>query len=233
MAHTSSQANALTVSQLRKVYASPAGGHEVLKGVDLAVEPGQTVAIVGASGCGKSTLLNIIGSLDQPTSGTVRLGGLEVSSLEGDRLAEFRRRRVGFVFQDHHLLPQCTAIENVALPAVAAEDGAGGLRRAAELLARVGLKGREDDFPQRLSGGERQRVAVARALVNDPPLLLCDEPTGNLDRATAEPVAALFAELAAERSVMLIVVTHNLELARRFSRCLELRDGRLQPADRA
>jgi len=229
MTDASTEAGVLRVSQLCKTYSSPAGPHGVLSGVDLGVEPGETVAIVGASGCGKSTLLNIIGSLDRPTSGTVRLGGVDVAALEGDRLAEFRRKRVGFVFQDHHLLPQCTAIENVALPTVASNDAVNGLRRAADLLSRVGLEGRENDFPQQLSGGERQRVAVARALVNDPSLLLCDEPTGNLDRATASPVADLFCEVAAERHVMLIVVTHNLELARRFSRCLELRDGRLSP----
>jgi len=229
MANAASEAVALKVSRLCKTYSSPAGQHSVLKGVELRVEPGETVAIVGASGCGKSTLLNIIGSLDRPTSGTVQLGDVDVAVLEDDRLAEFRRKRVGFVFQDHHLLPQCTVIENVALPTVASNDAVDGVRRAADLLARVGLAGRENDFPQWLSGGERQRVAVARALVNNPPLLLCDEPTGNLDRATAAPVADLFCEVAAERHVMLIVVTHNLELARRFSRCLELRDGCLSP----
>jgi len=220
----------LAVDRLSKTYQSPGGGNEVLKGVDLAIRPGETVAIVGASGCGKSTLLNIVGSLDSPTAGTVRLGELEVTSLTGDRLADYRRHRVGFVFQDHHLLPQCTAHENVALPTIAAGSGRAGMDRAGQLLERVGLGDRGGDFPQRLSGGERQRVAIARALVNDPQLVLCDEPTGNLDRLTAESVAALFTELAAERKVMLLIVTHNLELAGRFSRRLELRDGLLHAA---
>jgi len=226
-------AAALVVSGLSKTYQSPAGANEVLKGLDLEIRPGQTVAIVGASGCGKSTLLNIVGSLDSPTTGTVRLGELEVTSLAGDRLAEYRRHKVGFVFQDHHLLPQCTALENVALPTIAAHtgrtagSGRAGMDRSGQLLERVGLGNRGDDFPQELSGGQRQRVAIARALVNDPQLVLCDEPTGNLDRLTAESVAALFNELAAERKVMLLIVTHNLELAGRFSRRLELRDGLL------
>lgn len=220
----------LTVDRVWKTYESPAGANDVLKGVDLAIEPGQTVAIVGASGCGKSTLLNIVGSLDRPTSGTVRLGDLDITRLAGDELADYRRHKVGFVFQDHHLLPQCTALENVALPTIAAGSGRAGMDRAGQLLGRVGLGDRGGDFPQKLSGGERQRVAIARALVNEPPLVLCDEPTGNLDRLTAESVAALFAELAAERNVMLMIVTHNLELAGRFSRRLELRDGVLHDA---
>ena len=165
-----------------------------------------------------------------------------MTALEGTALADFRSRRVGFVFQDHHLLPQCSAIENVLLPTLAlppsSRDGAGAtlrssdssLRstsRARELLERVGLKDRLHSFPAQLSGGERQRVAVARALVNGPPLLLCDEPTGNLDPETSAEVGALFLELARERGAMLIVVTHNLEFARLFGRCLELRAGAL------
>jgi len=210
-------------------HVSAAGSREVLRGLSFSARPGETVAVIGASGSGKSTLLNIIGSLDAPTSGAVRLGELDVTALSGDALAEYRRHRVGFVFQDHHLLPQCTALENVALPSLAARDARAGLERARTLLARVGLDGRQNDFPQRLSGGERQRVAIARALVNAPQLVLCDEPTGNLDRATAQEVAALFVELAAEHGAMFIVVTHNLELAQRFSRRLELRDGLLRP----
>jgi lipoprotein-releasing system ATP-binding protein len=152
-----------------------------------------------------------------------------VTALEGDELADFRSRRVGFVFQDHHLLPQCSAIENVLLPTLAAPPSArDGSDRARELLERVGLKDRLHSFPAQLSGGERQCVAIARALVNGPPLLLCDEPTGNLDPETSAEAGALFLELARERGVMLIVVTHNLEFARLFGRCLELRAGTLR-----
>jgi len=223
----------LHVDDVHKVYRSPAGDNAVLRGVSLDVAPGETVAIVGASGCGKSTLLNIIGSLDAPTSGAVRLGDVMVTDLDGDRLADYRRRSVGFVFQDHHLLPQCTVLENVLLPALAAGRAEAAADRACELLQRVGLAGRENDFPQYLSGGERQRVAIARALVNDPPLVLCDEPTGNLDRNTSQAVAALFVELARRRNAMMLVVTHNLDLAANFSRRSELRDGVLHPcADR-
>jgi lipoprotein-releasing system ATP-binding protein len=196
--------------------------------VSFALAPSETLAIVGYSGTGKSTLLNIVGSLDHPTAGSVRLGDTDVTQLAGAALAEFRSRRVGFVFQDHHLLPQCTALENVALPTLAAGRAAIGTELATDLLQRVGLADRLHSRPAQLSGGERQRVAIARALVNDPPLLLADEPTGNLDPDTSRRIGALFAELAAERSAMLIVVTHNLELAGQFGRCLELRDGVLR-----
>jgi lipoprotein-releasing system ATP-binding protein len=216
-------AQALVLDGVRKAYATDAGPNEVLRGVSLEVRPGETVAIVGVSGSGKSTLLNIIGSLDRATTGRVTLGELDVTALEGAALADYRRRQVGFVFQDHHLLPQCTVLENVLLPTLAA--GRAVPVEARELLRRVGLEGRENDFPPHLSGGERQRVAIARALVNGPPLVLCDEPTGNLDRRTGEAVAELFVELAGQRQVMLLVVTHNLDLAARFSRRLELRDG--------
>jgi len=226
-----SDAPVLCIDDLHKTYRSPAGDNAVLGGVSLEVAPGQTLAIVGASGCGKSTLLNIVGSLDAPTSGSVRLGDVVVTALDGDRLAEYRRRSVGFVFQDHHLLPQCTVRENVLLPALAAGRAEAAAGRASELLQRVDLAGRENDFPQHLSGGERQRVAIARALVNDPPLVLCDEPTGNLDRDTMQSVAALFVELARERDTMMLIVTHNLELAAHFSRCSELRGGALRPCD--
>jgi lipoprotein-releasing system ATP-binding protein len=219
----------LVLDGVRKAYATDAGPNEVLRGVSLEVTPGETVAIVGVSGSGKSTLLNIIGSLDQATAGRVTLGELEVTALEGATLADYRRRQVGFVFQDHHLLPQCTVLENVLLPTLPTPAaGRAAPAEAEELLRRVGLAGRENDFPQHLSGGERQRVAIARALVNGPPLMLCDEPTGNLDRQTGEAVADLFIELARQRQVMLLVVTHNLDLAGRFSRRLELRDGLLQ-----
>ena len=220
----------LTVEHVRKEYDSSAGILLVLKDISLALAPGETLAITGASGSGKSTLLNIVGSLDKPTSGSVLLGEIAVTGLAGAALAGFRSRHVGFVFQDHHLLPQCTALENVMLPTLAA-SGRGRASHAEALLERVGLGDRMHAFPPQLSGGERQRVAIARALVNGPPLLLCDEPTGNLDRKTGEQVGVLFKELATERDAMLIVVTHNLEFARRFSRCAELRDGVLQSRD--
>ncbi len=221
-------AKRLVLDGVRKAYATDAGPNEVLRGVSLEVRPGETVAIVGVSGSGKSTLLNIIGSLDRATAGRVTLGEMDVTALEGAALADYRRRQVGFVFQDHHLLPQCTVLENVLLPTLPmAAAGRAGPAEAEELLRRVGFAGRENDFPQHLSGGERQRVAIARALVNGPPLVLCDEPTGNLDRRTGEAVADLFVELAGQRQVMMLVVTHNLDLAGRFSRRLELRDGML------
>jgi lipoprotein-releasing system ATP-binding protein len=226
----------LTVRSLRKEYDSAAGPLRVLQDVSFDLVPGGTLAVIGPSGAGKSTLLNIIGSLDKPTSGSVRLGETEVTALEGAALAHFRGRGVGFVFQEHHLLPQCSALENVLLPTLAAKERGGFfprgrrgvLDRGKDLLGRVGLGDRLDSFPVQLSGGERQRVAIARALVNGPPLLLCDEPTGNLDHESAAEVGALFLELARERGVMLVVVTHNLEFARLFGRCLELRDGALR-----
>jgi len=217
----------LTVEHVRKEYESFAATRLVLKDISFTLASGEALVVTGASGSGKTTLLNVVGSLDEPTSGSVRLGEVAVTGLAGAELADFRSRQVGFVFQDHHLLPQCTALENVILPTLARpgkQDGS----RAEALLERVGLTDRVHAYPAQLSGGERQRVAVARALVNDPPLLLCDEPTGNLDRETGEQVIALFKELAAERDAMLIVVTHNLEFARRFSRCAELHDGVLQ-----
>ena len=215
----------LVVENVGKAFDTPSGSLVVLKGVSLELSAGGTLAVVGPSGAGKSTLLNIIGSLEKPTSGSVWLGDVEVTELAGDDLAGFRSQRVGFVFQDHHLLPQCTALENVMLPTLAVGSSDDPVERAAELLERVGLAQRADHFPAQLSGGERQRVAIARAMVNGAPLLLCDEPTGNLDRDTGEQVGDLFAELAEERDVMLIVVTHNLELAQRFSQLKELRNG--------
>jgi len=217
----------LSVENLTKEYPSPEGPVRVLSGVSFELSSGQSLVVTGPSGSGKSTLLNLIGSLDRPTSGHVRLGETDVASLTGDDLARFRSRSVGFVFQDHHLLPQCTALENVLIPTLA-EGAAGGGRSARDLLERVGLAERMHAFPAQLSGGERQRVAIARALINGPALLLCDEPTGNLDRETGRTVANLFLELAAENRVMLVVVTHNLEFAERFDRRMELRNGCLQ-----
>jgi len=207
----------------------------VLAGIDLDVRAGESLAIVGASGSGKSTLLNLIGTLDRPTAGRILLDGRDLATLSDDALARVRNREIGFVFQLHHLLPQCTALENVLLPAIA---GTGRLphgteERARRLLARVGLADRMHHFPGQLSGGERQRVAVVRALINAPRLLLADEPTGALDRRSAEALADLLVELNREERVALIVVTHAWPLARRMGRVLELRDGTLVPVTEA
>ncbi|HUW32704.1 MAG TPA: ABC transporter ATP-binding protein [Planctomycetota bacterium] len=220
-------AGTLAVNNLVKEYPAPGARLTVLAGVSLTASPGDTVAIIGPSGSGKSTLLNIIGTLDKPTTGTVTLCGEDVTRLTGRALSEFRARRVGFVFQDHHLLPQLTALENVLLPTIAAGGGGDTAGKAHGLLERLGVAGRADAFPAQMSGGERQRVAVARALINGARLLLCDEPTGNLDRDTGAEIGSLFLELAAQEAVTVIMVTHNLELALRFARCYELRGGRL------
>lgn len=220
-------ADTLVVDSIVKEYPAPDGRLPVLAGVSLTAGPGDTVAIIGPSGSGKSTLLNIIGTLDKPTAGTVTLGGVDVTRLAGRALSEFRARRVGFVFQDHHLLPQLTAMENVLLPTIAAGGGDDAAGRARALLERLGVAGRADAFPAQMSGGERQRVAVARAMINGARLLLCDEPTGNLDHDTGAAIGSLFLELAAQEGVTVIMVTHNMELARRFAICQELRGGRL------
>jgi len=226
----------LVLEGVRKEFPTPSGKLEILKGVSLEMAAGESASVVGPSGSGKSTLLNIIGSLDRPTGGTVSLDGRDVTSLTDDELAAYRARQVGFIFQDHHLLPQCTAVENVMLPTLAAGSGGGAgagggaAERALGLLERMGLAERTGSFPAQLSGGERQRVAVARSLINSPALLLCDEPTGSLDGAAAETVAAMLAELVEEKDLCLIVVTHNMELARRFGRVLTLDGGVLTEA---
>ncbi len=203
----------------------------ILHEVSCEVQPAETVAIVGPSGSGKSTLLNLIGGLDRPDGGTITLGDENVGQLEGKALAAFRATRVGFVFQDHHLLPQLTALENVLMPTLALDGTGDANERAEELLERVGLTGRRDAFPSQMSGGERQRVALARALINGAQLLLCDEPTGNLDRQTGANVISLLAELAAGHGVTVLMVTHNVAHAARLARCLELVDGTLTPLD--
>lgn len=220
---------ALVVEAVSKSFNTPAGRLQVLRDVNLQAWPGDTVAIVGPSGSGKSTLLNIIGSLDPPSSGTVTLGNTTVTSLRGRDLAQFRARRVGFIFQDHHLLPQLSAFENVLLPSLALHGSRRAERRARELLERMGVAPRAEAFPARLSGGERQRVAAARALVNGAGLLLCDEPTGNLDRESGANLVSLLIELAAQEGVIVLMVTHNEQQAARFERCLLLRDGALNP----
>jgi len=206
----------------------------VLDEVDLEIAVGELVAIVGPSGSGKSTLLNIIGTLDRATSGRVLLDGRELSQLDETQLAAVRNHEIGFVFQAHHLLPQCTVLENVLVPTLAARDSAlrdGAGERATQLLDRVGLGARVSHRPGQLSGGERQRVAVVRALINQPKLLLADEPTGALDRAAAQILADLLVQLNKGEGVTLIVVTHALDFAKRMSRVLELRDGALVPGD--
>jgi lipoprotein-releasing system ATP-binding protein len=202
----------------------------VLRGVDLDVDAGESVAIVGSSGCGKSTLLNVCGGLIAPSAGEVRFDGEDVARLDGARLARFRNERVGIVFQQHHLLPQCTALENVLVPTLVADAAS---RRSAEdrarsLLDAVGLSDRADHRPARLSGGECQRVAVARALIREPALVLADEPTGSLDGDSAERVADLLFRLVADRGAALLLVTHDDGLAARAGRSLRLRDGRLE-----
>ena len=220
--------NQLKVVDVTKEYPTRAEPLVVLRGVTCELSAGENLAILGPSGCGKSTLLYIIGTLDSPTSGSVTLGDQNPFELDEPRLAAFRNHQIGFIFQDHHLLPQCSALENVLVPTLAdGQPPATAIERGRMLLDRVGLAARLDHLPAELSGGERQRVAIARALVNRPALLLADEPTGNLDRATANTVARLLLELPAQEQTMLIVVTHSLELADMLSRRMELNDGKL------
>ena len=217
----------LELSGVVKSYRSPEGAEtRVLRGVDLTVAAGEAVAITGPSGCGKSTLLNIIATLDRATSGRVSIDGRDAGAMDEAALAELRAKVVGLVFQAHHLLPQCSVLENVLVPAAAARN-ADGEARGRALLERVGLGARLSHRPGQLSGGEAQRVAVVRALVNRPKLLLADEPTGSLDRENAEGLADLLLTLNKEEGVALILVTHSPELSRRAGRVLSLRDGLL------
>jgi len=203
----------------------------VLGGVDLQVESGEAVAIVGASGAGKSTLLHLLGALDRPTSGCVSLGGRDISELDGDELAQMRNGRVGFVFQFHHRLREFTALENVMMPCmIAGWRRRDAQARASELLMLVGLEERMSHRSTQLSGGEQQRVAVARALATEPPLLLADEPSGNLDTQTSEELHNLLFRLKESQDLGMVLVTHNRELAGRADRILELKDGRLHAA---
>jgi lipoprotein-releasing system ATP-binding protein len=218
----------IEVEALRKEYPAPAGPSVILSGASLTVGRGESVAIMGPSGSGKSTLLHILGTLDRPTAGRVTLDGQDPFSLPEAALADFRNRTIGFVFQDHVLLPQCTALENVLIPTLAAPgDRRAAAGRAGELLETVGLAERRDARPAELSGGERQRVAIARALINRPGILLCDEPTGNLDAATGERIGELFQAIRQAERVAMVVVTHNEAFARRFGRVLHLANGRL------
>jgi lipoprotein-releasing system ATP-binding protein len=221
----------LEAQGLRKQYRGGDGAMiEVLSGVDLAVARGEFVAIVGASGSGKSTLLHLLGALDTPSAGTVRLDGLAYDEQSPAALADIRNRKIGFVFQFHHLLREFSALENVMMPLlIAGEDEGRSRSRAEELLATVGLAGRMTHRPSQLSGGEQQRAAVARALATDPLVVLADEPSGNLDYANSERLHELFARLAREFETALVAVTHNRLLAGRADRVLSLEGGRLVP----
>ena len=216
----------VSVRNLSKVYEHGGVSLQVLNGVDLELAAGEMVAVVGASGVGKSTLLQILGTLDLPTSGTINFNGEELTKMNPTRLAEFRNRSIGFVFQFHHLLPEFSALENVMMPALIQGVAVGKARmRARDVLGRVGLSHRLTHRPSELSGGEQQRVALARALVLEPALLLADEPTGNLDRATGEAIHQLFLELNREHGSTLLVVTHNPELANLMPRRMRMVDG--------
>ena len=219
----------IELTSVVRVFAAAPGGPEVrvLEGVDLVVPPGETVAIVGPSGSGKSTLLNIIGALDRPTSGRVRVADCDLAAAGERELAALRNRELGFVFQLHHLLPQCTALENALIPTLAGAPDRHAESRARALLERVGLGSRVRHRPGQMSGGECQRVALVRALINRPRLLLADEPTGSLDRAAAEGLSDLLCELNRETGVTLVVATHSERLAARMQRKWLLREGRL------
>jgi lipoprotein-releasing system ATP-binding protein len=221
---------AVRASGVTKTYQDGVRRVEVLRGIDLAVEPGEMVAIVGPSGSGKSTLLHLLGALDRPDTGRVEVGGQSLAGLSGAGLAAFRNRTIGFVFQFHQLLPDFTALENVMLPGrIAGREPRGVLANARRLLEEVGLAERLDHFPNQLSGGERQRVALCRALALEPPLLLADEPTGNLDPASGDAVFQLLLDLQARHRTTGVLVTHNPEIAQRCTRILKLDGGVLQP----
>jgi lipoprotein-releasing system ATP-binding protein len=234
MAHNSAMAEpignhaALVVDKVSKEYPTPAKPLSVLRDVSFSLDRGNNLAVMGPSGSGKSTLLAILGALEEPTSGSVHLDGSSPFSLDEASLAAFRNRQIGFVFQDHHLLPQCTVLENVLVPMLAEGAAtAADAERARELLDRVGLAGRLDHRPAEISGGERQRAAIARALIRKPTLLLADEPTGDLDRSTAQSVSELLLELQKQEQTMLVVVTHSNQLAKLMNRKMELDGGAL------
>ncbi|WP_145348550.1 ABC transporter ATP-binding protein [Rosistilla ulvae] len=224
----------LVVEQVCKEYETRTDPLVVLRDVSLQLAAGENAAIIGPSGSGKSTLLHILGSLDRPTSGSVKLDGVDPYALDEEAIARFRNERIGFIFQEHHLLPQLSVIENVLVPSLAhGKPSAARVQRAGELLDRVGLSGRLEHRPSELSGGERERVAVARALLCEPTLVLADEPTGNLDRNTAETVGRLLVDLQKQENAMLIVVTHSMQLADLMQQRYELIDGGLQAVDRS
>jgi lipoprotein-releasing system ATP-binding protein len=221
----------LIVDHISKSYPTPRGELRILADVSLSLDRGAAIAVMGPSGSGKSTLLYILGALEPPSSGTVTLDGTNPFTLNDRKQAAFRNRQIGFVFQDHSLLPQCSVLENVLSPTLVAEADERGaaedVRRASSLLAQVGLADRLEHRPAELSGGEKQRAALARALIRNPVLLLCDEPTGNLDRAAADTVADLLLQLHASRQTILVVVTHSAALAERLPVRYEMVEGAL------
>ena len=226
----SNDTSLLQLKDISREFPSAEGGAplKVLRGLSMDVARGESIAIVGPSGCGKSTLLNLIGTLDQPTDGAIAFDGRDLIALNDDELALLRNREMGFIFQNHHLLSQCTVMENVLVPTLAhGRATADDEERARHLLNRVGLGERLSHRPGQLSGGERQRVAVVRALINQPQLLLADEPTGALDQTTADQLGQLLVELNAEKNVTLITVTHSEKLAARMTRTVELKDGQI------
>ena len=214
----------LTVENISKEYPAPRGTLNILFKISFSLARGEAVSIMGPSGSGKSTLLYILGALEPPTSGTVTLDGQNPFQLKARELAAFRNNEIGFIFQDHCLLPQCSVIENVLTPTLVSKTNENESERAQALLEQVGLVDRLEHRPAELSGGEKQRVALARALIMKPQLLLCDEPTGNLDQKSADAVASLLVELHQRQQTILVVVTHNAELASRFPRRFQLRD---------
>jgi lipoprotein-releasing system ATP-binding protein len=218
----------LTVSHVNKEYPAPHGPLIVLSDVTFSLTPGEAAAITGPSGSGKSSLLYMLGALEPPTSGEITLGGRNPFTLPASALADFRNAEIGFVFQDHCLLPQCTVLENVLVPTLVAKQGDGASELARTLLDQVGLSGRLDHRPAELSGGEKQRVAIARALIRRPKLVLCDEPTGNLDQKSAVKVASLLLDLHRRQQNILIVVTHSERLAAEFPVRFEIDEGHVR-----
>lgn len=219
----------LQLEEITKEFPTPQDPLIILKGISLNIQASETAAILGPSGSGKSTLLHIMGTLDWPTSGSVRISGTDPTQLSEKDLADFRNRNIGFIFQDHHLLPQLSVLENVLVPTIAQGHATDeDVDRAESLIQRVGLTDRAGHRPAELSGGERQRVAVARALIRNPQLVLADEPTGSLDRQNAMAIGKLLLDLQSQEETILIVVTHSEELGKLFHRVLHIDDGRLR-----
>jgi len=223
----------ISVQKLSKSYETPGETIRVLDELDFSLAAGETAAIIGPSGCGKSTLLNLLGALDRPTSGSIKIDGEDIAGFSEPQASAFRNHSLGFIFQQQHLLPQLTVLENVLVPRLAGdwkEPAAETEKRARDLLEIVGLTARLNHLPWQLSGGEKLRTAVARALINQPKLILADEPTGSLDPASTDTIADLLLDLNRSQNVTLIVVTHNPELARRMGRTFELSNGKLEVA---
>ncbi|MDP6114296.1 MAG: ABC transporter ATP-binding protein [Planctomycetota bacterium] len=221
----------LSVNSLSKSFETRAEPLHILNEVTFELSLGESLAVMGPSGSGKSTLLHILGTLEPPSRGEVRMEGNDPFELDDAGLAAFRNGTIGFVFQEHHLLPQCSTLENVLLPTIVADAKSDHEKRARELLENVGLSDRIEHRPAELSGGERQRVAIARSLINEPKLLLCDEPTGNLDRVNAEAVGKLFLDICEQHNTAMVVVTHSTALAATFPKRMELLDGELHPME--